>query len=239
MEYLDMLTKLGVGNAHPGGFDATLKQLEKYPLPTNSRILEVGCGTGRTSCYLASRGHDVTGIDIRPDMISKAAYRAKEEKVSAVFQVGDACSLPFDNHSFDVLLIESVSIFVDTAKALTEYYRVLRAGGLLFDREMIQIQTMPKEIHEEVTRFFQISTLGNYEDWSEIVRKTGFKDSRIDGPFRFPKMSENQLDHPDPHQLIDAGSFHNASLWEVANQYNSIMERYEQYIGYILFRGIK
>lgn len=95
MEYLNMLAKLGVGNAHPGGFTATLKQFEQYPLLTASRILEVGCGTGRTACYLAAQGHDVIGIDIQSDMISKAKIRAEKENSSIQFLVGDASSFLF------------------------------------------------------------------------------------------------------------------------------------------------
>ncbi|MFD0677501.1 MULTISPECIES: class I SAM-dependent methyltransferase [unclassified Paenibacillus] len=239
MEYLDMLAKLGIGNAHPGGFTATLKQLEQYPLPMNSRILEVGCGTGRTSCYLAAQGHDVTGIDIRSDMISKAIMRANEENVSAVFLEGDACSLPFESYSFDVILVESVSIFVDTAKALTEYYRVLRTGGKVYDREMVQIKPMPKEIYDDIALFFQIGTLWNYQDWSQLVNKAAFKDVQIEGPFLFPKISEDLLEHPDHHQHIDAGSFYDTALWEVTNKYNSIMERYHEYMGSIHFMGTK
>ncbi|WP_171650141.1 class I SAM-dependent methyltransferase [Paenibacillus foliorum] len=239
MEYLDMLAKLGIGNAHPGGFAATIKQLEQYPLQTNSQVLEVGCGTGRTSCYLAAKGYDVTGIDIRSEMISKATLRAKEVNVSAVFLEGDACSLPFESHSFDVILVESVSIFVDTAKALSEYYRVLRTGGKVFDREMIQFKPMPKEIYDEVTRFFQIDTLWDYQEWSQIVNKAAFKDTQIEGPFLFHKINEDLLEHPDHHQHIDAGSFYDAALWEVTNKYNSIMERYQEYMGYIHFMGTK
>ncbi|UUZ83362.1 hypothetical protein LJK88_05535 [Paenibacillus sp. P26] len=42
MSYLDMVAKLGVGGAHPGGFEATLEQLQRFPIPPGSRVLDVG-----------------------------------------------------------------------------------------------------------------------------------------------------------------------------------------------------
>ncbi|WP_240417141.1 class I SAM-dependent methyltransferase [Paenibacillus periandrae] len=239
MEYFDMLAKLGIGNAHPGGFTATLKQLEQYPLPTNCRILEVGCGTGRTSCYVAAQGHDVTGIDIRPDMIAKAKIRAEKENVSVQFMEGDAGALPFPNESFDVILVESVSIFTDTDKALSEYYRVLRTGGKLFDREMILLQPVSTEINEEITGFYHIDKLWGIDDWSALVNTKGFNRSQIEGPFLFPETSEDLLEHPDPSQQIDAGSFLDIHVWEVTSKYNGIMDRFREYIGFVLVIGTK
>lgn len=239
MEYLDMLAKLGIGNAHPGGFSATLKQFEQYPLPAKSRILEVGCGTGRTSCYLAAQGHDVVGIDIRPDMIAKAKMRAETENLTLKFLEGDAASLPFPDESFDVILVESVSIFTDTRKALSEYYRILRSGGQLFDREMIQRKPMPPEISQEITEFYHVDKLWDIKEWSALVQTIGFIRSQIEGPFMFPKSSEDLIEQPDEHQQIDAGSFLDHSMWEVISKYNSIMDSYAEYIGYILVIGTK
>ncbi|KGE17652.1 class I SAM-dependent methyltransferase [Paenibacillus wynnii] len=239
MKYFDMLAKLGIGNAHPGGFAATLRQLEQFPIPTNSRILEVGCGTGRTSCYLAAQGHDVVGLDIRPDMIAKAKKRAEKENATLTFLEGDAISLPFPDESFDVILVESVSIFTDTGKAFSEYYRVLRFGGQLFDREMIQRKPMPIEINQEITKFYHVDRLWDIKDWSALVQTVGFIRSQIEGPFMFPKSSEDLFEHPDYYQQIDVGSFLDLSIWEIISKYNNIMDSYEEYIGYILVIGTK
>ncbi|WP_379151172.1 class I SAM-dependent methyltransferase [Paenibacillus sp. sgz5001063] len=239
MEYLDMLAKLGIGNAHPGGFSATLDQFEHHPLPPASQILEVGCGTGRTSCYLAAQGHEVTGVDIRPDMIAKANKRAEKENVTLNFLEGDATSLPFPNESFDVILVESVSIFTDTRKAFSEYFRVLRPGGQLFDREMIQRNPMPADINQEITKFYHIDGLWDINQWSALVQTIGFIHSQIEGPFKFPNSSPELYEQPDAHQQIDAGSFLDRSIWEVSNMYNRIMDSYTEYIGYILVIGTK
>ncbi|MNY76966.1 hypothetical protein D3C86_2167240 [compost metagenome] len=63
--------------------------------------------------------------------------------------------------------------------------------------------------------------------------------SQIEGPFMFPKSSLDLFEQPDDHQQIDAGSFLDRSMWEVISKYNSIMDSYEEYIGYILVIGTK
>ena len=142
MNYLDMLARLGVGNAHPGGYTATLEQLQQWPIPKSSSVLEVGCGTGITACYLAQNGLEVTGLDVRPDMLVKAKQRANELGVKVHYELGDVQCLPFDANTFDVVLAESVSIFTNTRIALSEYFRVLSPGGTLYDREMIAMRSI-------------------------------------------------------------------------------------------------
>ncbi len=234
-----MLARLGIGDAHPGGFAETVKQLRSYPLPAGSKVLEVGCGTGRTACYAAAQGHRVTGIDIRPDMIAKAKARAEQEKLPVEFRIGDATALPFPDRSFDVVLVESVSIFTDTAQALREYYRVLRGGGRLFDREMVRRSSMPPEAHDAIARFYGISKLWDTEDWTAEVRNAGFRPFHIDGPFPFPTGIVQQSNHRDEHQQVDAGSLFDVDLWEVTNKYNAIMGESAEHLGYILLVGSK
>lgn len=133
MDYQDLLAKQGVGSAHPGGFAATIDFLKDVSFLPGSKILEVGCGTGRTACYLAGQGYDVTALDIRPAMLRKARFRAQRQRVFVRWVEGDACDLPFPANQFDILLLESVTVFVDAKRALPEYRRVLRPGGRLYD----------------------------------------------------------------------------------------------------------
>jgi|ERR1043166_2750848 SAM-dependent methyltransferase len=62
-------------------------------LSPGDRILEIGCGDGALSCFLASQGFEVTGVDISPGMIDEARRRANAAGVSAQFEVADADSL--------------------------------------------------------------------------------------------------------------------------------------------------
>src|SRR5262245_19051495 len=55
-----------------------------------ARVLDLGCGTGWTSAFLARRGYDVLGVDIAPEMIRLARRLRRRERLANVrFQAGD------------------------------------------------------------------------------------------------------------------------------------------------------
>ena len=69
---------------------------QKLHLHPNSKILDLACGKGRHSRYLASLGYDVTGIDLSSQSIT---YAKKFEKENLHFEVHDMC-LPYKKDSF-------------------------------------------------------------------------------------------------------------------------------------------
>lgn len=58
------------------------------------RALDVGCGTGVNSVWLAQQGFDVTGIDLAPLAVEQAAKRARDAGVKAHFLAADILHLP-------------------------------------------------------------------------------------------------------------------------------------------------
>ncbi|MEO8330114.1 MAG: methyltransferase domain-containing protein, partial [Candidatus Nanopelagicales bacterium] len=67
-------------------------------------VADLGCGTGSLSVLLASRGYEVLGIDLSPEMIRRARQKAAVQGLSIDFSVGDACKPPLDPQSQDVVL---------------------------------------------------------------------------------------------------------------------------------------
>lgn len=90
---------------HRTEFVATTYLLSKWMVPGSS-ILDVGAGTGIYSLYLASRGHDLTAVDIVPKHVSAIRSKVpsgKDLKVSAF--LGDARDLSrFRDAEFDAVL---------------------------------------------------------------------------------------------------------------------------------------
>jgi len=69
-----------------------------------TRILDIGCGTGRHSIELAKRGYTVVGIDLSESLLTRAKEKASERKLQIVFQKHDARNLPF-LHEFDLIIM--------------------------------------------------------------------------------------------------------------------------------------
>ena len=98
-------------------------------------ILEVACGNGDLSVFLAQKGFHVTGIDISEVGISQAISYAKQEKVANMtnFLVMDGTQLNFDNNTFDsVIFPEVFEHVINSRRYISEAIRVLKQGGRIF-----------------------------------------------------------------------------------------------------------
>lgn len=240
MKYVDMLSKLGAGSAHPGGFLASIEQFQKFPLIDCKHVLEVGCGTGRTACYLAEQGYQVTAVDLHPKMIEKARKRAQKQGVDVQFIQADAGELPLPAEQFDVVIAESVTNFTQAERSLQEYYRVLKPGGLLYDRELLAAKPMPENILAEIQSFFEIPRLRNQEEWLNLIAECQFIHGEFVEikPFDHATLEQqNQMD--DPHQMIDSGALLDASVYQTAARHLELIVDNSDYLSYGLMRAAK
>ncbi len=93
-------------------------------------ILDAGCGTGSLTFALARRaqGLRIQGIDFSPVYIAHATQHNHAPNIA--FRVGDICSLPFADASFDrVLSLLVLHCVPDTDRAVSELRRVARPGA--------------------------------------------------------------------------------------------------------------
>jgi ubiquinone/menaquinone biosynthesis C-methylase UbiE len=94
------------------------------------RVLDVGCGTGSLSSCLAQNAEivSVRGIDLSEAYVRHA--QCKNHDARLTFQVGDACSLPFPDASFDLTASMLALQFIPRPElAVREMCRVTRPGG--------------------------------------------------------------------------------------------------------------
>ena len=102
---------------------------KRIEIQSNTRILEVGCGTGTLLSELQSQGRaDTFGLDINPDFLSLAIKNSKESPLVC----GDGHALPFSEASFDLTVCHFLLLWVDQPTyVLHEMARVTRRGGIL------------------------------------------------------------------------------------------------------------
>ena len=107
--------------------------ISSYLKGTGLTICDVGGGIGRYSSWLAEQGHDVTLIELAPVAVE---YAVKEMKAPYVAKVGDARTLEMPSDSCDVVLLMGPLYHLmnlsDRMTAISEAYRILKPGGLLF-----------------------------------------------------------------------------------------------------------
>lgn len=115
-----------------GHYLADMGALLQLLPPPPLRVLDLGCGTGWTSRFLARAGYNVRALDIAPEAIAMARQLAEEEKNErVVFAVGDY-EAAGESGAFDVVLFyDALHHAEDEVAALRAAALALKPGGLL------------------------------------------------------------------------------------------------------------
>jgi SAM-dependent methyltransferase len=145
--------------------------LSRLAIPRDARILDAGCGSGRTLDELARFG-SATGIELNPHGVQAARARGHEVGTAAVE------AIPHPDHSFDlVTCLDVIEHTDDDVKALAELARVTKPGGYL----VVTVPAHPRlwSRHDEVNghrrRYTRLSleTAARESGW-KLGRRTGF-----------------------------------------------------------------
>lgn len=99
---------------------------------TPSTVLDVGCGTGSLSVLLASLGHEVTGVDLSPAMITQAQAKAAASECRIDFRIMDAAVPPLAPRRFDVIVCRHLLwALPEPIQVLQQWAGLLEPGGRL------------------------------------------------------------------------------------------------------------
>lgn len=106
-------------------------------LPPGHKVLELGCGNGKTLSAMQKRPWKIVAVDVSPRavMLSKMMASTSNAPSNVDFSVADACSLPFQDFSFDAVFAFHVfgHVFQDQRFQMAkEAVRVLRPNGRIF-----------------------------------------------------------------------------------------------------------
>ena len=139
---------------HPGGKRSTEELFRFADFAPGKRVLDVGAGVGTTAIDIANRfGCEVTAVDIDPGMLARAEINVRAAKMDGQVTIAEADiqSLPFVADSFDRVVVEAVTMFVDRPRAAAEVVRVCQPEGRVLEHEFIY----RKPPTQEVRRIFE------------------------------------------------------------------------------------
>lgn len=237
MNYDEILAAVGEGSAHPGGYIETVEFLEQLNIPPTSAILEVGCGTGKTACLLAQMGYRITAVDRNKNMIRKARLRASQLNLKVDFQLADMNSLPFTQEQFDIIIVESVTVFTNPDTSLYELIRVLKPGGCLYDREVFSLGN-DSGLQSEFLHLYGAAVLPDYKQWIHYYEQAGFEKVTLrqtsTNNITPSKIADLSMEI-DPLQIIDLNVIEDPSLNHFFIQNSNFLSKYNDSLSYGVF----
>jgi SAM-dependent methyltransferase len=158
-------------------------------IPSDARVLDVGCGSGWATRLMGERTRDgrVVGIDIADEMI-ELARKSSLSFSNVEFQVASAEKLPFRDGEFThAFSMESLYYYADIAGALLEIKRVLKPGGLFVTVVDLYQENLPS--HQWVDQLKVPVQLLSSNDYRSLFERAGFvnvRDGRLYDPAPIP-----------------------------------------------------
>ncbi|GAA0360699.1 class I SAM-dependent methyltransferase [Bacillus horti] len=240
--YETYLAQLGIGGAHPGGFGFTKQFLEQERLHPHTELLDAGCGTGQTASYIASQyGCKVTVIDHNETMLEKATQRFSRDGLSIHSVQGDVQQLPFEQHSFDFVITESVLIFTSVPQSIKELYRVLKPNGALILLEMTAESPSIGKKLDEFKSFYNIEHIPTEQEWLKLLIDAGFTKSEVRGGESVASALAKATapsQSIEPMDLNPSKTLH-PQLEHIQQKHQLLTMTHAQEIGYRLYRAEK
>ena len=166
---------------HFGVTRSTRLLAELDQINRDDHVLEVGCGTGGTACYLAKRYDcEVTGIDIAKGMIENAKKRVRKEGLGDKVRLvrADGRRLPFRDETFDCVIAEAATDW-KIKEMVKERARVTKCGGYVGIADAFWKRKPPEELAERLRRAEgHVETLA-LDEWREALVEVGLKETKI------------------------------------------------------------
>jgi arsenite methyltransferase len=187
---------LGLGCGNPQAIAA---------LQPGECVLDLGSGAG-FDCFLAARQigetGKVIGVDMTPDMVSKARANAAKAGVDNIeFRLGEIEHLPVADATVDVIISNCViNLSPDKAQVFRDAFRVLKPGGRLAISDIVLTAELPPEMKAEVALYTGcVAGAASVDQLAAMLAAVGFTAIRI-----VPKdASREYLQHWAPGRGVE------------------------------------
>jgi len=164
--------------------------IERMRVPTDARVLDVGCGSGWAARLLAAQASEggVVGIDISDEMI-QLARESSSSFPNVEFRVASAEQLPFKDSEFThAFSMESLYYYSNMIGALREIHRVLKSGGLFVTVIDLYLENLPS--HQWIDQLKVPVHLLSIQEYCSLFGRAGFtnvRDQRLYDPTPVPE----------------------------------------------------
>lgn len=166
-------------------------------LTDQTKIIEIGAGSGATSLKFTEYNVRVTSFDYSQSAVNLIAKNAKDHNTKMNIVQGDAFNLPFENESFDICFHQGlIEHFTNPLPMLIEQKRILKKNGLLLTQvpQRYSLMTIQKHILINMNRWFAgWETEFSVLELKRLLQKAGFKPSKSAGMFRIRNLDRIQM----------------------------------------------
>jgi ubiquinone/menaquinone biosynthesis C-methylase UbiE len=154
-------------------------------LQSGETVVDLGSGGG-FDCFLAAKqvgeAGKVIGVDMTPDMLSKA--RSNAEKIQAKnveFRLGEIEHLPVADNSADIIMSNCViNLSPDKLSVYRDAYRILKPGGRLAISDIVALGPLPQEIQQNLALVSAcVGGAATIDDTREMLAQVGFESIKI------------------------------------------------------------
>lgn len=178
----NFLARLGKTRLRPGGRKATEWLIANGNFNQDKKVLEVACNMCTTAIGLAKQfGCSIEGVDLDENALEKArnniTAHALQDKIHV--QRANAMRLPFADETFDIVINEAMLTMLPLQakmKAIAEYYRVLKPGGVLLTHDVMLTTDDSETILQQLREAINITvTPLTKEGWRNVFSESGFR----------------------------------------------------------------
>jgi ubiquinone/menaquinone biosynthesis C-methylase UbiE len=154
-------------------------------LQSGETVVDLGSGGG-FDCFLAAKQVGdtgrVIGVDMTPDMLSKARANAEKMQTQNVeFRLGEIEHLPVADNSADIIMSNCViNLSPDKLSVYRDTYRILKPGGRLAISDIIAIAPLPQEIQQNLALVSAcVGGAATIDDTRNMLAQAGFENIKI------------------------------------------------------------
>ena len=177
-------------------------------LKIGQTVVDLGSGGG-FDCFLAAKKVGETGlvigVDMTPEMISKARRNAEAADASNVeFRLGEIEHLPVADNSADIVMSNCViNLSPDKQGVYRDAFRVLKPGGRLVISDVLATAPLPEKIRNDLSLVGAcVGGAATIGDTEEMLEQAGFTDIRIT-PKDYSRDLIRQWDPDKTQQALD------------------------------------